>query len=107
MSAWSLVLTTTGSEEEAEAIAAHLIAAKLAACVSIQPIRSVYTWQGKVHKDAEWQLQIKTRLGLFEAIAKQIKQLHSYDVPELIAIPVRAGSADYLNWMNEQVMQPS
>ena len=92
---WVLVLTTTGSQTDAHAIAAHFIEAKLAA--------SMYIWQGKVHNDAEWQLQIKTRARLFDAIAQQVQQLHSYDVPELIAIPIQQGSAAYLEWMNEQV----
>lgn len=100
---FAVVLTTASSQAEADAIAAALIAAQLAACVSVFPVQSMYTWEGKVQHDAEWQLVIKTRLACFEAISHKVKVLHSYDTPELIALPVVAGSAAYLGWIGTQV----
>lgn len=98
-----VVLVTTGSEAEAESLARHLVDDRLAACVSITPIRSVYRWQGEVQAEAEWQLVIKTDLSQFDAIAQAIAQHHSYAVPEIIALPIVAGLPDYLNWLQAQV----
>jgi len=98
-----VVLTTAGSEREAKTIAEALIAAELAACVSLFPMQSVYRWQGNVQHEAEWQLVIKTRLTRFEALSKKVKELHSYETPELIVLPIVTGSAAYLSWMGEQV----
>ncbi len=103
MTAYAIVLTTTGSEAEAEAIATALVEARLAACVNLFPIQSVYTWQGKLQREAEWQLVIKTRQDCFDEVATKVRSLHSYDTPELIALPIAEGSADYLNWMGAQV----
>lgn len=96
-------MTTAGSEAEAETIASALIEERLAACVNVMPVRSVYTWQGKVHHDAEWQLVIKTRADRFDSLSNRVRELHSYDTPELIALPIEQGSADYLAWLNDQV----
>ncbi|MEL6472205.1 MAG: divalent-cation tolerance protein CutA [Cyanobacteria bacterium J06623_4] len=103
MGVWGLVLTTAQSEAEAGAIAAALIDAKLAACVSLFPIKSVYMWEDRVQNESEWQLLIKTRLDQFDALSRKVKSLHSYDVPELIAVPIENGSADYLGWMGTQI----
>jgi periplasmic divalent cation tolerance protein len=103
MTAHCVVLTTASSEAEAESIATALIEAKLAACVNLFPIRSVYTWQGKVQREAEWQLVIKTRADCFEKVVGRVRSLHSYDTPEIIALPIEQGSADYLRWIDEQV----
>lgn len=94
-------MVTVGAEEEGATIAKTLLAEKLAACVSITPINSFYTWQGKINQDREWQLLIKTRFNLFERLAQRIKTLHSYDVPEIIALPIVAGDSSYLNWIAE------
>lgn len=102
-SPWSVVLTTTDSEALANTIAAALVEAQLAACVSIFPIRSVYSWQGQIHKNGEWQLLIKTRQRQFEAVSEKVRSLHTYDTPELIALSIDQGSADYLRWMNETI----
>ena len=104
-SAWIVVLTTASSEAEAEKIGEALVDAGLAACVAIAPIRSIYRWQGEVCKETEWQLAIKTRKDAFSAIAQKVKDLHSYDVPELIALPIVNGSLPYLNWIDRQVEQ--
>ncbi len=102
MAEFIVVLVTAGSEEEAETIARNLVEGKLAACVNIiSPIRSMYSWEGKVADDKEWLLLIKTRKSLFPQVEKGIKEWHSYEVPEVIALPVLAGSREYLGWVEE------
>ncbi|MBO1351746.1 MAG: divalent-cation tolerance protein CutA [Hormoscilla sp. GUM202] len=88
-----------GSSSEAEAIASSLVEAKLAACVSITPIKSIYSWEGKIESQEEWQLTIKTDLGQFATLEAQVLQLHSYEVPEIIALPLVTGSKPYLEWI--------
>lgn len=75
----------------------------MAACVSITPVRSLYTWQGKVNFDQEWQLIIKTDLNRFSVLEAKIKELHSYEVPEIIALPIAAGSQSYLGWIADNL----
>ncbi len=98
-----VVLVTASSQVEADTIAQALVQAKLAACVTVLPVQSIYTWQGTVHHDAEWQLLIKTDLALVNALTELVLELHSYDVPEIIALPIVAGSQRYLDWIAEQV----
>lgn len=100
---YGVVLVTVGSQQEGVAIATALIQSQLAACVSLLPIQSVYTWQGELHQDEEWQLLIKTDLALFSTLEAKIRSLHSYEVPEIIALPIIAGSQPYLQWIAEQV----
>lgn len=100
---YGVVFVTVASQEEGNAVASALVAEKLAACVTIVPIHSVYRWQGQVHSDAEWQLTIKTDLRQFQALEAKIKELHSYEVPEIIALPIVAGSTAYLDWIGENV----
>ena len=100
---YGVVLVTTASIEEAEVIANALVEAELAACVSLLPIHSIYIWQGKLHKEQEWQLLIKTDLALFPTLEAKIRELHSYEVSEIIALPIIAGSQPYLEWIAEQV----
>lgn len=102
-SKWIVVLTTASSEAEAEALSEALIDSKLAACITISPIRSIYRWQNKICKETEWQLVIKTRQNAFDTLAQKVQELHSYDIPELIALPVVEGSSDYLNWVDQQL----
>jgi periplasmic divalent cation tolerance protein len=95
-----IILVTAGSEEEAEKIARALVAERLAACVNIvSPIRSIYRWEGKVQDDREWLLVVKTRQSHFAAVEARVKALHSYQVPEVIALPVVDGSEKYLGWI--------
>lgn len=101
-----VVLVTAGSEAEADRLARHLVDARLAACVSLFPMRSVYRWQGDVQSEPEWQLIIKTDLRQFEAITQAITQHHSYEVPEVIALPIVNGLPNYLNWLQTQVQYP-
>ncbi|MDY6937340.1 MAG: divalent-cation tolerance protein CutA [Cyanobacteriota bacterium] len=98
---YGLVLVTASSEAEAETIARTLVEEKLAACTTLMPVRSIYTWQGEVQDDREWQLIIKTDLARFQALEARVQQLHSYEVPEIIAIDLAAGSTPYLNWIGE------
>ncbi|BAY11167.1 divalent-cation tolerance protein CutA [Calothrix sp. NIES-2098] len=100
---YGVVLVTTANVQEAEAIANALVEAKLAACVSLLPIHSIYTWQGKKHKEDEWQLLIKTDLAQFPTLEAKIREIHSYEVSEIIALPIVAGSQPYLQWISEQV----
>lgn len=99
---YGVVLVTAGSQAEATAIAQALVTARLAACVNVLPVHSIYTWQGTLQNEPEWQLLIKTDLNHLEALAAKIQALHSYEVPELIVLPILAGSQSYLQWIAEQ-----
>lgn len=103
---YGIILVTASSQEEAEKIAYALIERGLAACINIFPIRSIYTWQGNINSDAEWQLTIKTDLTYFPILESTIKELHSYTTPEIIAIPIVNGSQTYLQWISANV-QPN
>ena len=99
-----LVLSTAGSEDEARKIAHHLVEQQLAACVNIVPhIESIYRWQGKVESSREWLLVIKTSADKFAAVRDAIRDLHSYDLPECIAIAIDDGSAAYIEWIGESI----
>jgi periplasmic divalent cation tolerance protein len=99
-----LVLTTCGSLEEARSIAQALVERQLAACVNIAPqIESVYRWQGKVETATEWLLVIKTTAEAFGTLREALLELHSYELPECIEIPIEGGSAAYLEWIGESV----
>jgi periplasmic divalent cation tolerance protein len=99
-----VVFCTVGSEENAHQIANALVEDKLAACVNVIPgLLSFYRWQGMIHRDQEWLLMIKSTEEAFEKLEQRIKELHTYTVPEIIALPVIQGSMDYLNWMGENV----
>ncbi|QDZ39441.1 divalent-cation tolerance protein CutA [Euhalothece natronophila Z-M001] len=100
---YGVVLVTAESEEQARAIASSLVKENYAACVSMMPVQSVYTWQEEVHSDPEWQLMIKTDLNQYSQVEARIKELHSYEVPEIIALPIQAGLTPYLNWIGENV----
>jgi periplasmic divalent cation tolerance protein len=99
-----LVLTTAGSEPEAQKIASALVERRLAACVNIVPrVQSVYRWKDKVEQAEEYLLLIKTVKTREEQVRAAIRELHSYELPECIAVSVEGGSADYLKWMEESV----
>jgi len=99
-----IVLSTAGSTEEAHRIARHLVENRLAACVNIVPqIESVYRWQGKVESSSEWLLLIKTTSGNVPAVEDAIRELHSYDLAECVAIAIDGGSSEYLDWIGESV----
>ncbi len=103
MTEFIIVYVTAPTEEEARKIARALIDNKLAACVNIvREMRSIYRWQGKIEDEAEVLMIVKTRRGHFRRLKETVKQLHSYSVPEIIAIPVVEGSEDYLEWLREE-----
>lgn len=95
-----VILSTCKTRTEAETIASRLVADRAAACVSIvDGITSIYEWQGKIEKGAECLLVIKSRASLADRIEAIIKELSSYDCPEVVALPVSHGSSDYLGWI--------
>lgn len=97
-----VVLVTASSKEEANKIAQGLLEEKLAACVNIlEGLESRFWWQGKIDSAKEALLIIKTRKALFNKLAKKVKSLHSYTVPEIIAFPIISGSKAYLDWIND------
>jgi periplasmic divalent cation tolerance protein len=96
--------TTTESEADAQRIAETLVEQRLAACVQIHgPILSRYWWNGKVEQASEWLCTVKTTREAYERAEVVIRDLHPYDVPEILAVPVIDGSADYLQWVRQQV----
>ena len=101
---YGIVLVTVSSKDEASSIAHTLIEESLVACVNVMPINSVYRWRGEICQEEEWQLIIKTDLTLFERLESKIRELHSYDVPEIIAIPIIKGSQPYLDWIKENLI---
>jgi len=99
-----VVLCTCASAEEAAKIARHLVENRLAACVTIVPqVRSIYRWKGVVEDASEWLLIVKSRRGLVERLSAEIARLHSYQVPEVVALPLVDGSAAYLNWLDREL----
>jgi periplasmic divalent cation tolerance protein len=98
------VLTTVESEAEAERISRSLVERNLAACVQVLgPISSRYRWQGKVEEAQEWQCLAKTEASRYEEVEAAIRELHSYEEPEIIAIPMVAGSPGYLGWISDSL----
>jgi len=96
-----VVFITAANGEEASRLAEMLVGAHLAACVQILPeMESVYRWQGKIERQAEILILAKTTRGRFEELEREVRALHSYDTPEIIAVPVVAGSAPYLKWLS-------
>ena len=101
-----MVLVTTANMAEAETISKTLVFEKLAACVNIvDKVRSIYQWEGKIHDESEHLLLIKSTAEHFDTIEKRIKELHSYEVPEIIALPIEKGSQQYLQWLSENTHQ--
>ena len=99
-----VVLTTCDSEQHAEKLARHLVEERVAACVNLLPkARSIYRWNEKIEDSTEWMLIIKSRRDLFAALRAEIQKLHTYETPELIALPVVDGSESYLAWFDAQL----
>lgn len=98
---YCLISTTTGSQDEAEKLANLLVRGRLAACVQITQVFSVYTWEEDLQKDEEWLLLIKTRGDLYEAVEGVLQAHHSYETPEIVCIPITQGFSPYLQWINE------
>ncbi len=103
MTEFILVLTTVPEEQTGQKIGQILVEERLAACVTISSAaRSVYRWEGKICSEPEFVLFIKTRSALFGRLEARIKELHTYKVPEIIALPLETGSADYLGWLGKE-----
>jgi periplasmic divalent cation tolerance protein len=99
-----IVLSTAGSAEEASRIARYLVERQLAACVNIIPqIESIYRWQGKIESSEECLLLIKTSADQFAGVRDALRKLHSYELPECIAVGVEDGSSEYLDWLGESL----
>ncbi len=96
-----VIMTTAGSQEEAEKLANALVGDQVAACVQLVPITSYYTWKGEAQSDDEILLLVKTRAPVYSRVEELIRSLHSYDTPEVIAVPVASGSPGYLSWIQE------
>jgi len=101
------VVTTTETKQDAQTIARSLVEARLAACVQVLgPITSTYRWRGKIETAEEWQCWAKSRRDVYERIEAAIRRLHPYEVPEILVVPVVAGSASYLEWLRDEVKGP-
>lgn len=100
-----VVLVTCGSLKEGRRIARAVVSSSLAACVNLMlsPVESIYTWKGKLEKAREYLLVMKTTSKRIADLEREVKRLHSYDVPEFIALPIVMGSSDYLAWLQESV----
>lgn len=100
----ALIFITTATKEEAQRIANVLLTQKKVACASILPrVQSFFWWKGKIDSASEVLLVVKTELRLLEATVKSVKELHSYEVPEIIAMPIIGGNEEYLKWIKESI----
>lgn len=108
MTEYLQVITTTDSKDIAQTIAKHLLEKRLAGCVQVSgPVTSSYWWNGKIETSEEWYCMIKTTTASYKAVEREIIAVHSYDVPEIIAIPAANGSESYLNWLKDVIKPPS
>jgi periplasmic divalent cation tolerance protein len=104
MSERLVVLMTAGSQEEADRIANALVTKMLAACVNVLPgVTSVYRWEGELQRDQEWLLVAKSTRDVLDDLVQCVQAIHSYDLPEVIALPVVGGSEAYLRWVDSEV----
>lgn len=102
-----VVLITAGSKEEADRIGRTLVEEKLAACTNtVHPINSVFTWKGKMYEEGEALLIVKSVKHKLDELIYHVKKLHSYEVPEIIALPIVGGSREYLAWVEEETRKP-
>jgi len=101
-----IVMTSIGTEDEAESLAEAIVEARLAACVQVQRVRSLYNWHDVLHREPEWVLHIKTLDVRYGALEAFIRERHSYEVPEIVRVPITAGSADYLDWLRAGSTSP-
>jgi periplasmic divalent cation tolerance protein len=100
MKAYVTIITTAGSAEEAQKIAQALVAGKKAACVQIFPVTNCYFWNEKIINDPEFMMFIKTQEFLYEDVEAIIRSLHSYEIPEIICLPILNGAVSYLDWIS-------
>ena len=100
MQYYSIYVTTT-DEDEAKKIGKTLVEEKLAACVNIHPIRSIYRWEGNIEEEDEAAMFVKTKAELADEVIKRVKELHSYEVPCIVSLPIAKGYPDYLKWIEK------
>ena len=106
MTRTSIVFVTAGNADEASAIAGRLVEERMVACVNLVPhIRSIYRWKGEICDEQEYLMIMKTRSSLVPALEKRVRELHSYEVPEVIAIPIKEGLAEYIKWILENTKE--
>ena len=107
MTQYIQVLTSVGAREDGEKLARTVVEQRLAACVQvIGPVASTYWWHGEVESATEWLCLMKTERALYEELEAAIRAAHSYETPEIVAIPVEGGSEDYLAWLSGEVRSP-
>mgnify|MGYP006284121477 FL=1 len=106
MTEYCVIYCTVSSKEEGKKVSDALVQKDLAACVNmVGPVRSLYKWEGKTCDDEEYLLIIKSRRSLFDTIRDEIRSVHSYDVPEIIGIPIITGDEQYVEWMNDVLVK--
>lgn len=105
-SSYCVVQTALPSEADAAALARRIVQARLGACVQVQAIKSFYVWQEQAHEEPEWLLNIKTRCALYPALEAFIAKHHPYEVPEVVQMPITAGRAGYLAWVDASTARP-
>lgn len=106
MTKYLLVMTTVPDPETGQIIAEKIIEERLAACVTLQAAgQSLYWWQGKITQNQEYTLFIKTKKEVYTPLEEKIRQIHPYDVPEIIALPIFSGNADYLDWIGSETRE--
>lgn len=100
-----IIFSTCASAEEARKIARHLVEMRLAACASIgaAPVESIYHWRGAIEEARETTLALKTRRGLMAELERELRRLHSYETPEIVAVPIVDGSEDYMAWLEAEL----
>ena len=101
MTQYCLVYITAKDEEEASSIGQALVSEKLAACVNLHPIKSIFQWKGKINQEDEVALLAKTRAELANKVISRVKELHSYEVPCVIVLPLEKGNPDFLEWISQ------
>jgi len=107
MTPYLIVFTTTGTAEDAHRLASEMVQRRLAACAQVEgPLVSTYWWLGKIEQGSEWKCSLKTSSDHYPALEKALKQLHPYDTPEILAIPVADGSRNYFDWMDAELKPP-
>jgi periplasmic divalent cation tolerance protein len=99
---YTLIYITFPNKREAKKIAQILVKEKLAACCNIFPIESIYRWRGKIEREREFGIFVKTKTKLIDKIIKRVKELHSYETPCIISFPIEKGLKEYLNWIKKE-----
>ena len=98
---YCLIYITTGDESEAKRIGRTLVEERLAACVNFRPIQSIFRWEGEIEEDSEMAMLVKTRAKLADRVIERVKELHSYEVPCVLVLPIEKGNTGFLQWIDE------